>query len=120
IAWTDLNGDDIAQGARGCTYLTPGCEMNFAPLPAHFGLITPVCTTLYSPGSIACGTDQVDPNIKRDTELAYGFGVQHELFPGFALTGGYYYTRFYNLRQTNNLQQSFSDFSPVDIASPLD
>src|SRR5262245_42106294 len=120
LSWTDLNGDDIAQGGRGCTYLTPGCEMNFAQLPATFGLITPGCTTIYSPGSIACGTDQVDPNIKRDTEIAYGLGVQHQLFPGFAVTGGYYYTKFYNLRQTNNLLQTFSDYTPVDIASPLD
>ena len=80
LSWTDMNGDDIAQGARGCQYLTPGCEMNFAQLPATFGLITPGCTTIYSPGSIGCGTDQADPNIKRDNEIAYAFGVQHELF----------------------------------------
>ena len=120
LNWTDLNGDDIAQGARGCTYLTPGCEMNFAQLPATFGLITPGCTTIYSEGSIPCGTDQADPNIKRDTEHAYAVGVQHELFPRFALNGGYYYTRFYNLRQTNNLLQTFGDYTPVQVASPLD
>jgi hypothetical protein len=120
LSWTDLNGDDIAQGARGCTYLTPGCEMNFAQLPTTFGLITPGCTTIYSAGSIGCGTDQVDPDIKRDTEMAYAVGVQHELFPGFAVTGGYFYTRFYNLRQTNNLLQTFADYTPVDVASPLD
>ena len=82
LSWTDMNNDDIAQGARGCAYLTPGCEMNFSQLASNFGLITPGCTTIYSPGSIACGTDQADPNIKRDTEIAYGFGVQHEVLPG--------------------------------------
>ncbi|HUR32553.1 MAG TPA: TonB-dependent receptor [Vicinamibacterales bacterium] len=120
LSWTDLNGDDIAQGARGCVYLTPGCEMNFAQLPTTFGLITPGCTTIYSPGSIPCGTDQADPNIKRDTENAYAIGIQHELVPGVAVNAGYYYTRFYNLRQTNNLLQTFNDYAPVQIASPLD
>lgn len=121
LNWTDLNGDDIAQGSRGCVYLTAGCEMNFAQLPANFGLITPGCTTIYSsPDTVPCGTDQADPNIKRDTEIAYALSAQHEVFPGFAINGGYYYTRFYNLRQTNNLLQTFADYTPVDIASPLD
>jgi hypothetical protein len=120
LNWTDLNGDDIAQGSRGCVYLTAGCEMNFAQLPATFGLIAQGCTTIYSEGSIPCGTDQADPNIKRDTEVAYALGVQHQLFPGFALNGNYYYNRFYNLRQTNNLLQTPADYTPVQIASPLD
>jgi hypothetical protein len=120
LSWTDLNGDDIAQGARGCAYLTPGCEMNFGQLPANFGLITPGCTTIYAPGSIPCGTDQADPDIKRDTEIAYAIGAQHELLPGFAINGGFYYTRFYNLRQTNNMLRTFADYTPVDVASPLD
>ena len=38
LPWTDVNGDDIAQGERGCTYLTAGCEINFANLPSTFGL----------------------------------------------------------------------------------
>ncbi len=37
LSWTDLNRDDIAQGTIGCVYLTPGCEMNFAQMPANFG-----------------------------------------------------------------------------------
>ena len=120
LSWTDLNGDDVAQGAKGCTYLTAGCEINFAQLPTTFGLITPGCTTIYAPGSVGCGTDQVDPNIKRDTEWAYNIGIQHELFPRFAITANYFYTRFYNLRQTNNLLQTPADYTPVQVASPLD
>ena len=38
VSWTDLNRDDIADGALGCVYLTPGCELNFAQLPATFGV----------------------------------------------------------------------------------
>ncbi|HEX7795027.1 MAG TPA: TonB-dependent receptor [Vicinamibacterales bacterium] len=120
LSWTDLNGDDVAQGSKGCTYLSAGCEINFAQLPSTFGLITPGCTTIYAPGSIGCGTDQVDPNIKRDTEWAYNIGIQHELFPRIAVTANYFYTRFYNLRQTNNLLQTFADYTPVQVASPLD
>ena len=65
VDWRDLNSDDIAQGEQGCVYLTAGCELNFAQLPANFGVITPGCQVVYSPGSIPCGTDQVDPDIKR-------------------------------------------------------
>ena len=32
LPWTDVNQDDIAQGERGCVYLTPGCENNFTNL----------------------------------------------------------------------------------------
>ncbi len=64
VDWRDLNGDDIAQGARGCVYLTPGCELNFAQLPANFGVITPGCQVVFAPGSIPCGTDQVDPDVE--------------------------------------------------------
>ena len=38
LPWTDVNGDDIAQGERGCTYLTAGCEINFANLASNFGI----------------------------------------------------------------------------------
>ena len=38
LPWTDVNGDDIAQGERGCAYLTAGCEINFANLPTNFGV----------------------------------------------------------------------------------
>ena len=34
-----LNGDDIAQGERGCSLpAPPGCEINFAQLPSTFGI----------------------------------------------------------------------------------
>ena len=81
LTWTDLNGDDIAQGARGCVYLSAGCEMNFSQLPANFGLITPGCKVVYTPGVPACGLDQVSPDARREYEWAYNVGVQHELLP---------------------------------------
>ena len=35
VSWTDLNRDDIADGGSGCVYLSPGCEINFAQVPAR-------------------------------------------------------------------------------------
>ncbi len=45
LTWRDVNGDDIAQGEsqvvngvrQRCVYRAPGCEINFANLPANFG-----------------------------------------------------------------------------------
>ena len=39
LPWTDKNKDDIAQGERGCAFANdPACEINFANLPANFGV----------------------------------------------------------------------------------
>ena len=50
LSWTDLNTDDLAQGALGCVYLSSNCEINFQQLAANFGV-----RSLNTP----------DPNIKR-------------------------------------------------------
>ena len=55
LPWTDVNGDDIAQGERGCAVIRrAGCEINFAGLPANFGV-----------RSLA----QFDPDLKRPYQL---------------------------------------------------
>jgi hypothetical protein len=120
VAWTDLNGNDVAEGVRGCVYLTPGCEINFNQLAANFGLITAGCQVVYAPGSIPCGTDQVDPNITRDGVWEYVVGVQHELLPRVAVTANLYSTRFRNSRISNNILNTFADYGPVQVVSPLD
>jgi hypothetical protein len=120
VDWRDLNGDDIAQGARGCVYLTPGCELNFAQLPANFGVITPGCQVVYAPGSIPCGTDQVDPNVNRPYTVQFNAGVQHELMPRVSVTANYFRTRFYNPYLKVNTLRTDADYTPVNIASPLD
>jgi hypothetical protein len=119
-AWTDLNHDDIAQGQPGCTYLTPGCEINLAQVPANFGVVKPGCTLIYSPGSIPCGNDQLDPNVPRGGAWQYSGSVQHELFPRVSVTAGYVRANFFDIRASDNVLQSFSDFTPVDIANPID
>jgi hypothetical protein len=105
LSWTDLNRDDVAQGELGCVYLTPGCEINLAQLPQNFGV-----RALVSP----------NPDIKRVYNIERTLGIQHELLPGVQLNAGWFHRSFRNLpRQTNTLQ-SFSDYTPVSVVSPLD
>jgi hypothetical protein len=105
VSWTDLNHDDIAEGTPGCVYLTPGCEINFAQLPQNFGV-----RALVIP----------NPDIKRVYSIETTLGVQRELLPGVQLNVGWFHRAFHNLpRQTNTLQ-SFSDYTLVNVVSPLD
>jgi hypothetical protein len=105
IAWSDLNGDDIAQGELGCTYLTPGCEINLAQLPRNFGV---------------ANLSLVDPNIKRMYNVETNIQVQHELFPGVSLNAGWFHRDYYNLRLRDNTAVRPSDYTPQTIVSPLD
>ena len=59
LAWTDVNKDDIAQGERGCVYLSAGCEINYGQLPITFGAVVPGCSMIATPGSIPCGNAQI-------------------------------------------------------------
>ena len=105
LSWTDLNKDDIAQGELGCVYLTPGCEINLAQLPQNFGV-----RALVSP----------NPDIKRVYNIETTVGVQHELVAGVQVNAGWFHRTFHNLpRQTNTLQ-GFSDYTLVNVVSPLD
>lgn len=105
VSWTDLNRDDIAQGELGCVYLTPGCEINLAQLRQGFGTRAQTFP---------------NPDIKRVYNIETTVGVQHELAPGVQVNAGWFHRTFHNLpRQTNTLQ-SFSDYTLVNVVSPLD
>ena len=104
LNWTDLNTDDIAQGERGCIYQTPGCEINFGQLPANFG--TPRLNI-------------VDPDFKRVYNLETTAGVQHELLPRVSLSANWYRRSFHNLRVTDNLQRTMSDYQPYSLFHPI-
>ena len=104
LAWTDLNGNDIAEGAVGCVYLTPGCEMNFAQLPTNFGKRS---------------LNTVDPNFKRVYNIETTIGVQHELMSGVSVSANWYRRSFYNLRLTNNRLVSLTDWTPISAFNPL-
>jgi Carboxypeptidase regulatory-like domain len=105
LSWTDLNGNDIAEGPVGCTYLTTGCEMNYAQMPTNFGV-----------RSLAT----VDPDFKRTYNLETTAGIQHELFPRVSLSATFYRRDFHNLPVTDNLLRTPADYRQVDVVSPLD
>jgi len=105
LPWTDVNGDDVAQGERGCTYLTTGCEINFANLPTSFGV-----RSLSTP----------DADLKRPYSRPINVGVTHELFSGFSLAAEYYYIAFKNITMRTNSLLTAASYNRFDVVSPLD
>jgi hypothetical protein len=124
IPWTDVNGDNIAQysvtalpngGVSGCVYLSPGCEINFASLPAGFGAIA-INNTL-------------DPNLKRPYYNQANVGISQEVAKGVSVSVEWYRTDSKNIQTSRNLARvvtgltdysqnpnyfSFTVFSPID------
>jgi hypothetical protein len=105
LPWTDFNGDDIAQGELGCTFNTPGCEIDFRNLPTNFGV-----------RALA----QVDPDYQRTHNWETTAGIQHELFPRLSVSATWYRRNFRDLPLSDNLLRTFSDYRAVDVVSPLD
>lgn len=94
-SWRDTNGDNIAQDSE------IGPSNN-----ASFGL--PVTTV------------RPDPDIKREYDLEYTASVQHEVRRGLSVTAGYYRRGTYNQRRTQNNGWAPSDYTIVNVVSPLD
>ena len=105
LPWTDVNGDDIAQGERGCTYLTAGCEINFANLPATFGI-----RALSTPA----------PDIQRPGQYSFNLGVTQEVMGRLTLTAEWYQNRFTDITERNNVLRNADSYTPVQVVSPLD
>ena len=105
LTWRDSNGDDIAQGESGCTYLTAGCEINFAQLPANFGVRS---------------LRTYDPETARPYNLMSNIGVQHQLLPNLSVTGALVQNRFYKLPIRDNMLRTRADYAPVTVYSPVD
>jgi hypothetical protein len=103
VAWTDLNRDDIADGVLGCVYLTPGCELNFAQLPATFGVRR---------------NRNPDPNLDRPNQMVYNLGFSRELRPGFGFSSNYYRRRFNDITFTTDLAKPLSVYTPFTIPDP--
>ena len=104
LSWTDLNGDDIAQGNPGCVYLTAGCEINFAQMPANFGKLS---------------LNRVDPNFERVYNIETTAGVQHELLRGVSVSANWYRRTFHRLPVTDNLLVTMDDYTPVSVFNPV-
>jgi hypothetical protein len=106
LAWTDVNGNDIADGERGCAgYPSVGCEINFAGLPSNFGV-----------RSLA----QFDPDLKRPYQMALNAGVTHEVLTGLTLAFEYFRSDFNNITVRQNSLRTAASYDQVSIASPLD
>jgi hypothetical protein len=105
LPWIDDNGDDIAQGERGCVYRTAGCEINFAALPTNFGV-----------RSLA----QFDPDLKRPYQLALNAGVTHELLTGLTVGFEYFRSDFRNLTVRQNSLRTAASYDQFSVISPLD
>jgi hypothetical protein len=105
LAWTDLNGDGIAQGTRGCVYKTPGCEIDFSTLPANFGV-----------RSLAA----FDPNLQRPYQLSYNLGATHEIMRGTSVSVEWFHSDFKNLIARNNVARTAADYTPVTVYNPID
>jgi hypothetical protein len=103
LSWTDLNHDNIAEGDLGCVYLTPGCEINFAQMPANFG---------------ARRNKNPDPGLLRPYQLVYNAGITHELRPGIGLAVNYFRREFHNVTYTTNLGNPVSAYTPYQVADP--
>jgi len=105
VSWADANGDGIPQGELGCVYQTSGCEVNLAQLPNGFGVAS---------------LSNFDPNIKRMYNVETSVSVQQELRPGLSVQGGWYHRDFKNLRRRDLTQQTFADYTPFTVYSPID
>ncbi len=93
--WRDTNGDNLAQPNE------IGPSNN-----AAFGL--PVQTI------------RPDPNIKREYDLEYTAQVQHEIMRGLSMNVGFFRRGTYNMRLTQNNGWKPSDYTIVNVVSPLD
>jgi hypothetical protein len=105
VTWNDLNGDTVPQGELGCVFLTPGCELNLAQLPAGFGV-----------ANIATFA----PDIKRMYSVEETVSVQHEIMSGVSVTAGWYHRDYKNLRRRTNTLQTFADYTPFTLFNPID
>jgi hypothetical protein len=103
LPWTDVNEDDIAQGERGCAYLTAGCEINFASLSPSFGVRS---------------LTNFDPDLKRPYQLSYNLGVSQEVLPGVSVSFEWYRNDFKDMIERNNILRDFNSYNPVDVVTP--
>lgn len=114
LTWTDLNGDDTAQGgiqyaSNGtrvpCVYRTPGCEIDFSTLSANFG--------------VRQSQNPAD-DIKRPYQYEMNASVQREVVPGTSVTFSYVRRDYKQMIWSDNLAISPSDYTEFKVPSPLD
>ena len=107
LSWTDVNGDNIAQGALAynadgtrqtpCVYKTAGCEIDFSSLSSNFGIASPNQYGAYP----------------RTWNLEQGIELQHELMPRVSVTGSWFHGGFHNLTRTINQSWLYEGSDPT-------
>ena len=95
--------DDVAEGELGCAFRTAGCELNFAPLPATFGVRR---------------NRNPDPNLARPYQLVCNAGISRELRPGLGVSANYYRRRFDDITFTTDLAKPFSVYTRTRFDDP--
>jgi hypothetical protein len=58
--------------------------------------------------------------MKRMYNIEESVSVQHELRPGASVTAGWFHRTFKNLRRRDNVLQTFGDYTPFTLFSPID
>jgi hypothetical protein len=95
LPWRDANGDDIAQDS----------EITFANLPTNFGVRS---------------LNAVDPDITRTYSNETSVQLQHEVVSRVSVNLAWFHREFHDLTASHNLLLSPSDWTPVQVVSPLD
>jgi hypothetical protein len=104
LPWRDVNGNDIAEGDRGCTgYPRVGCEIDYAGLSSNFGI-----AALNEYG-----------HYPRTWNMENSVEVQHELLPAFSVSAAWFKGNFHNLTTTINQSWSLADYTPYTFYNPL-
>jgi hypothetical protein len=112
--WTDLNGDDIAQGDLSCdtrqAWGTPGCEIG-RPANVLFGK-----TAARAPA----------PGIKRPYNTETALSVQRQIIPGMSVSLGYARRDYKRMIVTQNLATQplgappATGYTAVSVPNPRD
>jgi hypothetical protein len=103
LPWRDVNGNDIAEGERGCTgYPSVGCEISYTGLSPNFGI-----AALNEYGEYP-----------RTWNFEQGIEVQHELLQGFSLSGAWWKGNFNNLTTTIDRAYTHADYVPYTWYNP--
>ena len=88
------NNDDIPQDN----------ELELTRLPSNFGV-----------RQVA----RLDPGLKRETNVEFMLGVQHELTARIAINGAWFRRSYQNKRVVDDLARNFDDYRAVPVVSPF-
>jgi hypothetical protein len=102
--WRDVNGNGMADATMRCQgYPSAACEIDFAGLPANYGI-----AALNEYG-----------NYPRTWNLESGLELQHELFPGMSVGAAWWKGSFYNLTTTINQAWTTADYTEQTWYNPI-